>query len=199
MNSLWITEDAFNFGSDTDHIRRCVICIRILPRLLTTADFDEIWCREAVEAQGQRSRLSTTKTRINWAVGWRTLSEVMRSTECPSSFWDTVKFWPVVFGVMSRLCVINKIHWCVAVRCLSPAINKINAAASCYNLYLTVEMLTTSEGHREFPFWKLKISSSLVQKFPKIPVTKISHLCTFTSIKPIDNCTSIRQLVIKRL
>jgi len=66
---------AFNFGSDTDHIRRCGICIRILPRLLTTADFDEIWCRdgaydrEAVEAQNQRSRLSTTKTRINWAVG----------------------------------------------------------------------------------------------------------------------------------
>jgi len=47
-----------------------------LPRL-TTADFDEIWCRDgayvvrqgrakyAVEAQGQRSRSNTTKTHIN--------------------------------------------------------------------------------------------------------------------------------------
>jgi len=40
-------------------------------KLLITADFDEIWCRQgrqgrAVEAQGKSSRSSTIKTRINW-------------------------------------------------------------------------------------------------------------------------------------
>ena len=38
---------AFNFGSDTDHIRYAVSASGFY-RLLTTAVFDEIWCRDTL-------------------------------------------------------------------------------------------------------------------------------------------------------
>ena len=36
----------------------------------------------------------------------------------------TIKFSSVVFGIMSKLPAINKIHWCMALGHPSPAINK---------------------------------------------------------------------------
>ena len=80
---------AFNFGSDTNHIRRCGIRIRILPRLLTTADFDEIWCRDGAYTTGKswvscRSSRSKVKVKHN-NKKLTEMSEVMRSTECPPS------------------------------------------------------------------------------------------------------------------
>ena len=36
----------------------------------------------------------------------------------------TIKFGSVVFGVTSKLPVMNKIHWCMVLRRPSPAINK---------------------------------------------------------------------------
>jgi len=36
----------------------------------------------------------------------------------------TIIFCSVVFGVTSKLPIINKIHWCVALHRPSPAINK---------------------------------------------------------------------------
>ena len=43
----------FNFGSDSG----CGIRIRILPRLLTTVDFDEIWCRDGAYDVEELSKL----------------------------------------------------------------------------------------------------------------------------------------------
>jgi len=47
---------AFNFGSDTSY-SGCGIRIRILPRLLTTADFNEIWCRDVAYDRKELSKL----------------------------------------------------------------------------------------------------------------------------------------------
>ena len=46
------------------------------------------------------------------------------STSASNLSMRTIKFCYVVFGVTSRLLVINKIHWCVALRRPSSAINK---------------------------------------------------------------------------
>ena len=53
----------------------------------------------------------------------------------------TIKFCSVVFGVTSRLSIINNIYCCMALCRPSPAINK--HPAKYYNLYSTVEMSTT--------------------------------------------------------
>jgi len=53
----------------------------------------------------------------------------------------TNKLCSVVFGVTSLLPVINKVHWCVARRRLLIAGD--GTTHKCYNLYCTVEMLTT--------------------------------------------------------
>jgi len=55
----------------------------------------------------------------------------------------TIKFYSVVFGVTSRLSVINKIHWCVAAAFVYRG---IRTAQQCYNLYSSVEMLMTCDG-----------------------------------------------------
>jgi len=93
-------------------------------------------------------RLSTVADRALWQ--WSTRSSAVagrpRDVSCPSvvSFNNTkprvqsfiivtsaldlpmrtIKLCSVVFGATSRLPVINKIHWCVAFRRPSPAINK---------------------------------------------------------------------------
>ena len=55
----------------------------------------------------------------------------------------TIKFYSVVFGVTSRLSVINKIHWCVAAAFVYRG---IRTAQQCYNLYSSVDMLMTCDG-----------------------------------------------------
>ena len=44
----------------------------------------------------------------------------------------TIKLCSIVFGVTSKIPVINKIHWWVAFGCLFPAINKLRRY-KCYN------------------------------------------------------------------
>ena len=48
---------AFNFGSDTDHIRYAVSESEFFPRLLTTTDFDELWCKEGAYDREELSKL----------------------------------------------------------------------------------------------------------------------------------------------
>jgi len=77
----------------------------------------------------------------------------------------TIKFCSVVFGVTSNFPVINKIHWCVALRRPSPSINNrrclvlpamsvINLLGSSGTQLLMVAPLTT---HDEARCWS-KIS-----------------------------------------
>jgi len=67
----WIScesqKTAFNFGSNTDHIRDAVSVSGFLPRLLTTADLDEIWCRDGAydrEELGKLYRSSRSKVKV---------------------------------------------------------------------------------------------------------------------------------------
>jgi len=62
----------------------------------------------------------------------------------------TIKFCSVVFGVTPRLPVINKIHWCMALRRLFPAVNKRRsillyrwASPTCHG---TAALFTTPDG-----------------------------------------------------
>ena len=42
---------------------RIIFCIRILPRLLTMADFDEIWCRDGAYDREELSKLKVSGQR----------------------------------------------------------------------------------------------------------------------------------------
>ena len=61
----WIScesrKTAFNFGSDMDH-SGCRI--RILPRLLTTADFYEIWCRDGAYTGKSWVNCRSTRSKV---------------------------------------------------------------------------------------------------------------------------------------